>query len=45
MVSILASLAGLHVTPASPYVVFHANRFLLLSKFDFAIVGYVNLSF
>ena len=43
MVSILASLAGLRVTPASPYVVFHANRLLLFSKFDLAVVWYANL--
>ena len=45
MVSILASLAGLHVTPASPYVVFHADWLLLLSKLDLAIVWYADLSF
>ena len=45
MVSILASLARLHVTPASPYVVFYADWFLLLSKLDLAIVWYADLSF
>ena len=45
MASISASLAWLHVIPASPYVVFPADWLLLLSKLDLAIVWYADLAF